>query len=358
MRKNLAIILVICLVVTVVSVSASAEPRVTLEVTETDGSIKAQLKVYNTTFQGVEAVIAYNPLYVTPEEDTIRANFGHNIMTCVEASHNAEQGTITVAGITNINQSVPNELVSEDYKISADENGISVAEIAFSKIKDGNNGISFAVTDGLCNVILAENGKTLSFTAEVKNDSFDAVIVCKVKGNAETEEEARLRKRQERLKDTTILQIGNYAVSREGNLNHIDPENKKVFPFTQNDRTLVPLRFIAESLGLSVSWDEQTETVTLTKDEINLTFVINKDTYTKNGEEFMLDSPPVLHESRTFVPLRAISEGFDMDVCWIESFSVVVISPKDMPWDVNNAIEQELLNDTMIILSPFVRDMI
>lgn len=360
MRKKLAIILVICLIMTTVSVFAVSGPKVSLEVSEADsfGNITAYLKVHNTTFQGIEAVISYNPEYVMLNEDSVKQNFGQNatssqkLMTLVEGICDTEKGLITVAGITNINQPVPNELVSEDYKISAGSEGVTVATITFSKIKDGNNGIKFAVTDDFDGVILAENGKTLSFTAEIKNN--DEVITYKVSGNDKSE----LEKRQERLKDTIIFQIGNYAVSKEGTLCHIDTTNKKVYPFIQKDRTFVPLRFIAESLGLEVLWDEQTETVTLKKEENELIFTINKSTYIKNGEELTLDSPPILQESRTFVPLRAVSEGFNKDVCWIEESNSVVISPKDNPWDVDNSIEQDLMNDTMIILSPFIRDMI
>ncbi len=360
MRKNLAIILVICLIMTTMSVFAVAEPKVSLEVSEADshGNVTAYLKVYNTSFQGIEAVISYNPECVTPNEESIKQNFGQkvtssqNLLTLVEGRCDTEKGLITVAGITNISQPVPSELVSEDYRISAGSDGVTFATITFSKIKDGNNGIKFAVTEDFDGVILAENGKTLSFTAEVKNNG--EVITYEVSGNDKSDFE----KRQERLKGTIIFQIGNYAVSKEGTLCHVDTANKNVFPFIKNDRTLVPLRFIAESLGLEVLWDEQTETVTLTKEENELIFTINKSTYTKNGEELTLDSPPILQESRTFVPLRAVSEGFDKDVCWIENTNSVVISPKDNPWDIKNAIEQELMNDTMIILSPFIRDMV
>ncbi len=360
MRKNLAIILVICLIMTTMSVFAVSEPKVSLEVTEPDssGNITAYLKVYNTSFQGIEAVISYNPDCVTPNEESIKQNFGQKVtssqslLTLVEGSCDTEKGIITVAGITNISQPVPSELVSEEYKILAGSEGVTVATITFSKIKDGNNDIKFAVKDDFDGVILAENGKSLSFTAEVNNNG--EVITYKVSGNDKSDFE----KRQERLKDTIIFQIDNYAVSKEGTLCHVDPANKNVFPFIQNDRTFVPLRFIAESLGLEVLWDEQTETVTLKKEENELIFTINKSTYIKNGEELTLDSPPILQESRTFVPLRAVSEGFDNDVCWVEQTSLVIISPKENPWDVKNTIEQGLMRDTLLILSPFIRDMI
>ena len=35
--------------------------------------------------------------------------------------------------------------------------------------------------------------------------------------------------------------------------------------FIENDRTYTPLRFIAESLGADVQWDEETQEITITK---------------------------------------------------------------------------------------------
>jgi minor extracellular serine protease Vpr len=43
----------------------------------------------------------------------------------------------------------------------------------------------------------------------------------------------------------------------------IDPSNHAVSPIIQNDRTFVPIRFVAENLGCTVLWDDSTKTVTI-----------------------------------------------------------------------------------------------
>jgi len=64
--------------------------------------------------------------------------------------------------------------------------------------------------------------------------------------------------------NTIILQIGNANASVNGQDKYIDPQNLKVVPEIINSRTMLPLRFVAESLGCDVDWDNTTKTITIT----------------------------------------------------------------------------------------------
>jgi len=60
------------------------------------------------------------------------------------------------------------------------------------------------------------------------------------------------------------LWIGNpQAKVKEINV-YIDPENHDVKPEIVNGRTMLPLRFIAESLGCEVNWNAQNKSITIT----------------------------------------------------------------------------------------------
>lgn len=87
-------------------------------------------------------------------------------------------------------------------------------------------------------------------------------------------------------------------------------------PRIQNDRTLVPLRKIFEELGAEVLWDDATKTVTAEKDSVKITLSIGEKTMYKNGEAVLLDAAAVIVNSRTLVPLRAVSEAFGCKVDW------------------------------------------
>lgn len=57
------------------------------------------------------------------------------------------------------------------------------------------------------------------------------------------------------------LKIGSASISVDKLKKQID-----VSPFIKNDRTFVPVRFIAEAFGYNVDWNEKTEEVTITDD--------------------------------------------------------------------------------------------
>lgn len=91
------------------------------------------------------------------------------------------------------------------------------------------------------------------------------------------------------------------------------PVKLDVAPKINNDdRTMVPIRFIAEALGSEVDWDYDTKTVTMNDGERELIIAIGK---TGKG----LDTPPVIENGRTLVPLRYVSEELGANVMWFSS---------------------------------------
>ena len=93
-------------------------------------------------------------------------------------------------------------------------------------------------------------------------------------------------------------------------------EYDNVLPYIENDFTLIPVRAIAESLGLTVDWDEDTRTVTAKDAGAEITLVIDSDTATVNGETKTLGVPARITDDRTFIPLRFVSENMGAEVLW------------------------------------------
>ena len=87
-------------------------------------------------------------------------------------------------------------------------------------------------------------------------------------------------------------------------------------PSIIDGRTMVPMRVIFEKLGASISWDPGAQKVTAEKDGINLELVIGAPTAKLNGSDINLDVPAVISEGRTLVPLRFISEILGLTVDW------------------------------------------
>ena len=88
-----------------------------------------------------------------------------------------------------------------------------------------------------------------------------------------------------------------------------------VHPFIESDRTFVPIRFIAEELGYTVGWDGENQEVIIIKDETLIKLTIDSKKVSVNDKEILLELPAQLKQSRTFIPLRAITEitGEDID---------------------------------------------
>ena len=96
-------------------------------------------------------------------------------------------------------------------------------------------------------------------------------------------------------------------------------------PVIEDSRTLVPVRAIFEALGATIQWDGKTSTATATRNGITITIQINNNIMYKNGTPIALDVPAKIINDRTMVPARAVSEAFDCGVTWDAQYRTAVI---------------------------------
>jgi hypothetical protein len=87
-------------------------------------------------------------------------------------------------------------------------------------------------------------------------------------------------------------------------------------PIIVNGRVMVPMRGIFESLGATVDWDDQTKTVTAYKTGILVSFKVGDSVATVNGVQKQLSPPALIINGRTMVPLRFVSESLGATVNW------------------------------------------
>lgn len=96
-------------------------------------------------------------------------------------------------------------------------------------------------------------------------------------------------------------------------------------PVSQEGRTLVPLRAIFEALNATVDWDNDTRTVTATQGDKIIVLQIDNKVATANSKEIILDVPGQLINGSTFVPVRFIAESLGANVDWDNSSRTVII---------------------------------
>lgn len=102
-----------------------------------------------------------------------------------------------------------------------------------------------------------------------------------------------------------------------------------VEPIIENNRTLVPIRVISESLGYDVEWINSERKIIISKaNSGSITLHIGQSAYQLNNEQKQSDVAPFIRENRTFVPLRLVAESFDMAVTWSDQDRTVSITEK------------------------------
>ncbi|MDD6563906.1 MAG: copper amine oxidase N-terminal domain-containing protein, partial [Clostridiales bacterium] len=117
------------------------------------------------------------------------------------------------------------------------------------------------------------------------------------------------------LKDVVVsLQIDNPILEYNGTKYSIDDNNTT--PIEKNGRTLVPIRSVIEAFGGDVSWNGDTRTATLKMDGDTVSLTIGSNTGYLNGVGQYLDVAPEIINGRTMLPIRFVAESFNLGVAW------------------------------------------
>ncbi len=90
-------------------------------------------------------------------------------------------------------------------------------------------------------------------------------------------------------------------------------------------RTMLPVRDIFEMMGATVIWTESTKEIKGVKGSNTVIMHINDTSFTLNGVEASMDTPPVIIEGRTLAPARYVAESFGAKVSWNEKEKCIEI---------------------------------
>lgn len=93
-----------------------------------------------------------------------------------------------------------------------------------------------------------------------------------------------------------------------------------------NGRTMVPMRAIFEALGANVAWDNATKCITATKEDKTVCLYLENKTAYIDGTAKTLDAAPVSLNGRTMVPARFVAEAMGCTVGWDNNSQTVNIS--------------------------------
>lgn len=106
-----------------------------------------------------------------------------------------------------------------------------------------------------------------------------------------------------------------------------------VKPVNTDGRVMIPFRAALENMGATVDYNDAERLVTAKKGDITINFTLMDDTIyiDKNGQKstITMDVPMIIVEDRTLVPIRFMSNAFDMQVGWDGDSETVVIMDYD-----------------------------
>ncbi len=100
-------------------------------------------------------------------------------------------------------------------------------------------------------------------------------------------------------------------------------------PVIENGRTLVPMRFLFEQMGADVEWEPETSTASARIGDTEIKFSIDSADVTVNGEPVKVDVPARLIDGKTMVPLRFLSEELGYTVTWDEKTRTAVVEQRN-----------------------------
>lgn len=346
-----------------------------------DGLFTVQIRVYNASFNVAQFVLWYDENTVIPadRQGKLANNFedfavpaDSQWMSTIGTSVDNALDLIDMTGYVMPGKSVAVDgLEAEPGVAKAGESGLSLFTLQFKKLGEAQPILKLAAQGQTKNYKeyvpeggMLANGQAFPFTLEITypqevGQSTSTEVVPSSGGTAGTSDTMT---REKRIAQTMILVIDNPAAVVEGVRKPIYADEPSVAPYLDNGRTFVPVRFLSEQMNARVEWDNATETVTISKNGRVVKMQVGSSTYTIDGQTRQMDVPAMYKNEpgkyrRTMVPLRFVSEALGMDVQWDADNRAVIVSPSDQPWDATREVEQRLMQDSLLLLSPLLANL-
>ncbi len=99
-------------------------------------------------------------------------------------------------------------------------------------------------------------------------------------------------------------------------------------PIEKDNTLMVPMRQFFESFDANVNWINDTQEVLTYKGNTFIKLKINDSVCYNNGKKTNLTSPPIIVDDRTLVPVEFVAKTFDMDLNWNEDKTILNINNK------------------------------
>lgn len=123
-------------------------------------------------------------------------------------------------------------------------------------------------------------------------------------------------------------------------------------PVIREDRTLIPARALFEELGADITWNSSKKTVTVEYNDDVILLTIGSKNATLNKLKVAMDVPAMIVEDRTMIPVRFVAENLGFDVEWDAKKYIVNVKPKiEHDYKLSKVYVQSYEEETVIRLN-------
>ena len=99
-------------------------------------------------------------------------------------------------------------------------------------------------------------------------------------------------------------------------------------PMMVASRILVPMRGVFEKLGAELHWDPSLKQVSAERGTHHILLPLGKNTAEVDGQPVALDQPAISVQGRTMVPLRFLGESLGVKVDWLPADRTVALESR------------------------------
>ncbi len=147
---------------------------------------------------------------------------------------------------------------------------------------------------------------------------------------------------KDRVSEAVVLVLESPKSFKDGELTYVDENNHAVAPKLIGDYTYVPLRFVAEALGAEVGFDPATRKVTVSNATRSIELTIDSKDALVNGEVHTMANAAIIDGDRTLVPLREVANLLDKSVYW-NDIGLIAVSANAQLFDEEKNSDDDII---------------
>jgi hypothetical protein len=97
-------------------------------------------------------------------------------------------------------------------------------------------------------------------------------------------------------------------------------------PVVEEGRSLLPIRYVSEMIGAKVTWDDRKKEATVATSGTHMILSAETKEALVNSKPYALDVPPKIIRGRLYLPLRFVSESLNLSIEWISAEKKIIVS--------------------------------